>query len=191
MSKYSGKCDFYDNLCIHEYTEEELKNNIIIYIGNSKNPLKIDSYKSLIPYYPHIISVGSFDNEKRKSTIYLTSKSWVDIEEEESLNFYLSQILRVYNRCKRKKVPFDLDMARKELGYLYNDIKEVIDELIDRVNKYGKKANIDGLHLPFKEQCYRKILIDEMLRNGLDPCEYGYERFVNNGGGKINESATR
>ena len=178
MSEYSGKCDLYDTLSIHKYTEDELKNNVVIYIGDSKIPLQIKSYKSLIPYYPHIVSTGSFNNKERKALIHLTSKSWVDIEEEKSLNLYLSQILKVYNRCKRKKIHFDTNVVRKELGFLFDREDNVVDILVDRVIKYGKKANIDGLHLSFKDQYYRQILVNEMLKNDIDPCDYGYERFV-------------
>lgn len=178
MSIFSGKCDVYDTLVgIHEYTDEELKNNVDIYIGNVRTPLRIESKKDLIPYYPHLISVGSFDNEKRKSTIFITSKSHVDYEEEDILNWRLKDLLRIYNRCKRKKIEFNTDEAVKKITWNgWNE--EAYKELAKRVKEYGKKATIDGIHLRMHER-YRQELVGTMIKNGLDPSFYGdYERFV-------------
>lgn len=176
MSMYSGKCDLYDSLImIHNYEEEELLKNVLIFVGNNKEPLKLKSSKELIPYYPYIICCAHFDNELRKSVIYVTSESFVDIEEKESLNFKLKQVLKVYNRCKRKKIDFDIDSCIKEVCY-QDYCKDIYIELVTRVKEKGKKATIDGLHLDMYER-YRVMLVDEMIRNGLDPKLYGYERF--------------
>lgn len=177
MSVFSGKCDCYDSLIsIHEYTDEELKNNVNIYIGNVRTPLKIESCKDLIPYYPHIVYASCHDNSERKSTIYLTSESWVDIEERESLEFRLKELLRIYNRCKRKKIEFDVDEAVKKICWMgWNE--EPYRELAIRVKEHGNKATIDGIHLRMHEH-YRQELVDEMIENGLDPVYWGYGRFI-------------
>ena len=176
MSVYSGKCDLYDSLVmIHGYEEEVLKNNVIIYVGDSKEPLKINSSKDLIPYYPYLISMSYHDNIEKKCVVYTTSESFVDIEEREILEFKLKEILRFYNRCKRKKVDFNIEDCIKEVCYS-NWNKEIYIELIHRVAKQGKKATIDGLHLRMHE-IYREYLVKEMNNNGLNPIDYGYERF--------------
>lgn len=178
MSRYSGKCDLFDSfVMIHNYTDEELKNNVRVYLGKSDTPLKLETIKDLIPYYPHLISVGCYDNTERKSVIYITSKSFVDIEEQETLEYYLKRILTIYNRCKRKKIEFNIDDVIKEICWTdYN--KAVIAELANRVKENGKKATIDGVHLRMHER-YREELVREMIKNNIDPTKYGYGRFIN------------
>ena len=176
MSRYSGRSDVYDTfVAIHNYTDEELRNNVEVYIDNN-TPLQIDSLKSLIPYYPHIISSACFDNKERKAVIHIASTSSVDTEEEKYLISYLEEILKIYDRCKRKKIEFNVDDVVKELAWFNWNI-EPITEIANRVKEKGKRATVDGIHLRMHE-CYRQLLVNEMIKNGLDPCNYGYERFV-------------
>ena len=133
----------------------------------------------MIPYYPHIVSSAGFNNAERKSTVYLSSESWVDIEEREALEWRLKHLLTIYNRCKRKKIEFNVDEALKEILW-GNWNEEPYRELANRVKENGKKATIDDIHLKMHEY-YRKELAEEMLRNGLNPADYGYGRFVNGG----------
>lgn len=175
MSMFSGKCDCYDTLVvIHNYTEIDLKNKVEIYVGNNTEPLHIDSYKDLIPYYPHLISSAMFS--KGKSVVHLSSESFVDSEERESMEFRLKELIKIYNRCKRKKIDFNINDSVKEICYGdWN--KDIICALAKRVKENGKKATIDGLHLKLHEM-YRKELVDVMVENNLDPREYGYDRFM-------------
>lgn len=178
ISKFSGKCDVYDSLIeIHRYTEEELRNNVKIYIGNSQEPLKISSHKDLIPYYPYLIGMVFYDNVERKSVVRLSSKSFVDREERECLERRLQELIKIYNRCKRKKIEFDVDEALTRVVWSgWNE--EPYRELANRVKENGKKATIDGIHLQMHER-YRQLLVDEMIKNELNPCDYGdYERFL-------------
>lgn len=179
MSIYSGKCDCYDTLVmIHNYSDEELKNNVSIYIGDSKEPLHISSKKDLIPYYPFLISSAYFNGEERIADIHLTSESYVDISEKERFDLYLKWILKIYNRCKRKKVEFNVDEAVEEICPSRWDYdKDSIIELVKRVGADGKKASAQGLHLKMCEY-YRNRLAETMLCNGLNPADYGYGRFI-------------
>lgn len=175
MSRFSGKCDVYDVLIgIHEYTLEELQNNVKIYVGNNSEPLKIEKMSDLIPYYPYIVASAGFDTAGRKSTIHLSSESFVDQEEREILNIYLKQVIKIYNRCKRKKIPFEVENVIDELES-WN--KDVVLEIARRVQEKGKNADIEGIHLKSRDY-YRRELAKEMVENGLNPAEYGYERFV-------------
>ena len=131
----------------------------------------------LIPYYPYVVCTAVHNNADRTATIRLTSESYVDVEERERLNLYLEQLLKIYNRCKREKTKFDIKEAVDEVSF-WNFNVEAIMELANRVAKSGKKATIDGIHLKMHE-FYRKQLAEEMLKSGLNPTEYGYERFVN------------
>lgn len=178
ISRYSGKCDWKDSLEIHKYTLEELQNNVKIYVGNNSEPLHIEKMSDMIPYYPYIIASACFDNVQRKSVIHLTSESFVDREERDILEWRLKDLLKIYNRCKRKKVEFDVEEAVKEITW--NGWNEKAHrELANRVKEKGKKATVDGIHLRMHERC-RQELVKEMLKNDIDPCEYGYERFVIN-----------
>lgn len=176
MSKWSGKCDLADSLEIHNYTLEELQNNIDIYVGNNLEPLHIERMEDLIPYYPYIVSCAYHNNAKRKAAIHLTSESWVDIEERNCLEWKLKHLLKIYNRCKRKKIEFDVEEALKEIVWNgWNE--EPCREIANRVKEKGKKATVDGVHLKMHEY-YRQELVDEMIKNGLNPVHFGYERFV-------------
>ena len=77
MSMFSGKCDFYDEIAIFGLNQI-LKSKV--YVGDSKEPLKLNSLRDCIPYYPYVV-VASFTTNG-SGTIILTSKSWVDIEAE-------------------------------------------------------------------------------------------------------------
>lgn len=115
MSRFSGKCDCYDTLVmIHKYTDDELKNNVKIYIYGDPEPIKIEKRKDLIPYYPHLIGSAGFDNENRKATVYITKKPFTDSREEKQLDFYLHEYLKIFNRCKRKKMEFNVEDAVRE-----------------------------------------------------------------------------
>ena len=175
MSRYSGKCDWADSLEIHNYTLEELQNNVKIYVGNNTEPLHIEKMSDMIPYYPYIVGCAFYNN--RTATVHLSSQSYVDIRERESLEFTLEWLLKIYNRCKRKKVEFHVEDAVKEITWNgWNE--EPYRELAKRVKEKGKKATVDGIHLEMQE-IYRRDLVEEMLKNGLNPLDYGdYGRFI-------------
>jgi hypothetical protein len=160
---------------IHQYTLEELQKSHI-YIGDSKEELHINSLAELIPYYPYLISSGFFDNVERTATIYLSSESYVDSQEKDTLIFYLKEVLKIYNRCRRKKTDFTLDEVLREFYWSHWD-EEVYTELYSRVLLHGKNANIEDIHTKTGEH-YRQELADEMIKNGMDPAGYGYERFM-------------
>ena len=77
MSKFSGKCDFYDEIEIFGL-ENILKSKV--YVGENKEPLNLTCREDCIPYYPYVVTCSVKTNNV--GTIHLTSKSWVDIEAE-------------------------------------------------------------------------------------------------------------
>lgn len=79
MSRFSGKCDFCDEIEI--FGLEHILNSEV-YVGNSEEPLKLTCLADCVPYYPYIVSIAHHDNVKNCSYIRLTEKSWVDIEIE-------------------------------------------------------------------------------------------------------------
>lgn len=172
MSKFCGKCDFADSIEIRgvdKILEAE------IYVGNKK--LEAETYKDLIPYLAYI--VGIMASSDGRMYIRLSRESYVDTEEKDTLNRYLKDALRIYNRCKRKKTEFNTWDAITEI--CWNDYNlDVITEIVNRVNEKGRKADIEGVHTQLGE-LYRRNLVREMLEHGLDPSEYGLERFINIG----------
>lgn len=184
MSKFSGKCDFYCHILMssEDLTEEESFNKFngtklykykqpkdcvkitdIKDMNKNWEEIKYHSLKDLVPYYPYIVSLGFCDNkDNNKSTIVLSSESYVDSSEREILEFMLKEILRYYNRAKRKKEHFNKDeVLSKVCRNKYNEY--AYNELIDRVDKYGKKANINGIELSMSKY-YRDELRKEMER---------------------------
>lgn len=140
MSNVSGKCDFKDSLWMGGETEEEVFNKFNgtkLYICQPlpddfdleealKNKVNIpeayykrveySSIKDLIPLYPHLISFAAVDNTNPKtSVVCLSRESYIDREERENLEFRLKEILRIYNRCKRMKIAFNVDEVVKEV----------------------------------------------------------------------------
>lgn len=204
MSYYSGKCDFCDHIWMSSETEEEAFNKFNgtkLYITqplpddfsweeahqtNIDIPetyfkkIEYSSIKDLIPFYPYTISMAFYSKNPYESMICLSSESFVDKEERESLEWRLKNLLTIYNRCKRKKIEFNVEEALKEIVWNgWNE--EPYRELSNRVKENGKKATINGIHLKMHEY-YRRELVNEMIKNGLNPCDYGnYERFIEKG----------
>jgi hypothetical protein len=77
MSRFSGKCDFYDEIEIFGL-ENILKSKV--FVGPSKEPLKLTSRRDCIPYYPYVVMASYYNDGV--GCLFLTAKSWVDIEEE-------------------------------------------------------------------------------------------------------------
>lgn len=79
MSKFSGKCDFYDEICIFGI-EVVLKAKV--YVGDSENPVELKTLADCVPYYPYITTASYYNSISGERIIYLSDKSWVDVEEE-------------------------------------------------------------------------------------------------------------
>lgn len=172
MSKFSGKCDFYDSIeiCGFDFNKYE------VYLGHGGEPLKFAREEDLIPYYPHIIGCSFTNNTEKRSVIYLTSKSWVDIEEEEWLEFVKNQMLKYRRRQKRRREEFNIKEA-VHMATFSSGTDSIYHILAERVRDEGAKASYADLHRPSSEY-YRRALVEEMLKHGLNPADYGYGRFV-------------
>ena len=101
MSKFSGKCDFYDEIEIFGL-ENILKSKV--YIGDSKEPLSLTCLEDCIPYYPHIVYMSAKTNGV--GTIRLTEKSYIDMREDE---FGPSPYLEYYRKeLEREKEKYGI-----------------------------------------------------------------------------------
>ena len=89
MSVYSGKADLFDNL--GDATDEKLQNSNI-YIGDNIIPLRINNQHDLAPYYPYLVAVGSWSDGHAE--IHLSTESFIDTDERESLTWKLEDVKR-------------------------------------------------------------------------------------------------
>lgn len=177
MSKFSGKCDLADVIAIHQITDFS---KLMIYAyGNDIVPLRIDCKKDLVPYYPYLVvaMTGSSDGA---TIIHLSEKSHVDTEEAEYLTWILDSVKRYWTRCKRKKQPFDREEALQKAAWF--NVQDYHEELVDRVESLGKKATIEGIHVPMYDKL-RQQLYDEMIKAGWDESSsykwcFGWHRWL-------------
>lgn len=95
MSKFSGKCDFYDEIKIFGLDKVL---SAKIYIGENDYPLPINTYYDCIQYFPHIVIMSFYDSVAGCQIIRLSEKSWVDIEERRygkmPIHDYYRQLLK-------------------------------------------------------------------------------------------------
>lgn len=167
VSIYSGKCDVYDSLVmINDITDFS---NVRIYASdNHIIPLRIDSQKDLIPYYPYLVVMMSSIKDEEIS-VHLSEKSYVDTEEEERLQWRLNQLKKYYRRCKRNHEPYDEKEAIKKIC-IWDTAEEYETELVNRVKLSGEKATYIGVHIPMFDEM-RKKLYDEMISAGYNKFE--------------------
>lgn len=105
MSRFSGKCDFLDNLEMRGVLDsqekfEEFKKRSKVYVGDEL--LVFDTPEDLIPYYTHIISFASY-NKERGRVIHLTKRSWLEIEEERYFpSTYKLRMMQKFDRFVRE-----------------------------------------------------------------------------------------
>lgn len=166
ISGYSGKCDIFDSL--GDYTDEQLQ-QCNIFIEDNPVPLRINNQHDLAPYYPHLmISGGGY---KGCWTCQITSRSFIDIEEEEHLSWKLRDFQKYWRKCKRDKTPYVESEAIEKV--CWTPPTETDKEIANRVGMYGNKATIDGIHDGIHEY-YRSKLLEEMINLGWDESRAKY-----------------
>lgn len=162
MSRFSGKCDFYDHIAIHGL-DSVLASRV--YVGRSTEPLKLVTRADCIPYYPYVIS--SCGCTHGGGTIYLMEKSWVDIEEEQLghlkiHDFYREALAEELQNAKIK-------MAADESAHMYNGVwldrarfVRNLGELLSQTREGIKGAYLDEhdrVHVTFKSNPgYEKVI---------------------------------
>ena len=170
MSRYSGKCDTYDHFWMRAETDEDVQKEIdhtdfYMWVKGRRVKLDIHTVKDLVPYYPFLISMGSWSAEH--GVVVFSNESYVDREEREHMEWHLKDALAEYKRCKRKKIPFDPKAFLDKIWWTPSNYSE---EIVNRVARDGLKANIDGLYSTAKDKWERIPLAQEMKR-------YGYNDF--------------
>lgn len=169
MSKFSGKCDFYDSIsiaCDGDATkiDEYLANTDIYVYGKDSRKHKVEcrNEMEIAKYYPYLTSIGCFDNTSNKRFVVLSSCPFIDTEEKERIDLHVNDAYRYWNKCKRNKKPFVID---EYLETVWSSYKEIDKQIAERIAKDGKKAKFDGIHFPMHEY-YRKQWFEELVRLG-------------------------
>ena len=163
MSQFCGKCDFCDVLSMGHVDFD--KSEFYMYINNRRHKLDINNKHDAIKYYPYLISsMGGSKNGRY--CIVLTSESFIDREEQERLDWEVRDILAYWEKCKRKKIPFDEEEAMKNIAFS----NAVTREIIERVQVLGDKTTTEGLHTSIHEY-YRHKWYEEMINDGYDKKE--------------------
>ena len=177
MSKYSGKCDFGDTW---EILGDRIK-NAKIYFGYNIVPLKIESEKDALPYFPYL--VGSMASSDESTTIHLSTISYVDQQEKNILESSWESAMRVYRRLVRNKEAITVDAIIKETFPSFEKDNQNNKVMAEAIVRDGKKAKMpSNIHTPMAEH-YRKVLYDDMIKAGYAETEaykwvYGMERFI-------------
>lgn len=169
MSRFCGKCDFYDSFVMigsdgkHGKLEENLKRLKLYVYGKDgrDHRVKSDTIKDIAKYYPYLEGVMSYSKETGYN-IYLQSDSFIDQEEREHIGWYVRDVLKYWRKCKRGKKPFVVNECIQTLHWMNDDILRTVAE---RVAKDGDKAEFDDIHDSLHEY-YRREWFEEMVRVG-------------------------
>lgn len=179
----SSKSDFQDWCEMHNTPEEILEEYKVYAYGNDIVPLRMESKKDLVAYYPYIVTVMA--KNKDSGVIHLSEKSYIDTSEEEKLNWDLKALIRYWKKCKKNHDVFDKNEALKKIVWPIDDTPEDYEiELVERVAEYGAKAIIDDLHDSYHDRM-RNEWYQLMIDAGWSKQEaykwvYGWKRYFNN-----------
>lgn len=121
MSKFTGKCDFYDQI---EVCGIDSVLNADIEIGNKHIQLK--SLKECALYYPNIISMSCASNDH--SYIKLTDDAWFNIEEKRNLKIEMEWVKKNTVDVKEKKKNSLLMMYMKRFSIILLQMKKKSEE---------------------------------------------------------------
>lgn len=178
MSIFCGKCDVRD-MFYYETEEEMLESikNTRFIIDDVET--EINSIKELVPYYPCVLGIATYNGETKGGTCMFSSKSYADKESNEIIQSRYENALRSFKRLKRKKM--DITAQNIYDGYYHfgSKYKNVDGELVlDKETKdeidweICKRIERDGEYAITNDLCtnmssiYRYYLYEEMIRVG-------------------------
>lgn len=168
-----GKCDFRDDLIMiyadgsDEQVEAFLQKSKI-YVGNF-GPLNLEKFEDCIPYFHHIMASGSFSKDSG-NVIHLSSKSYIDIREEETLENIYNQVFNYYKKCQQIKKPMNWERFVRD--YYVNDGFEkdnyrIIFNRFYEDSKNALKTKWDGLVTAWATS-RRQDLLEYAKKNNCD-----------------------
>lgn len=168
MSKYCGKCDFYDSLAIWgvvdggKFTPEAPELLRRWHVSVSGKPLDIKSPKDVVPYFPFIVGSGGFSKES--CTVNLSAESYNDEHAKEHFSAVKEWMLRARKKAERKGR--DVTVAVLATLSPWHTVDDDPDrKLALRVISHGSKATYDDL-VPLFCRFWRDELVETMVENG-------------------------
>ena len=172
MSQFSGKCDFYDSVvmihCDDDPTKlEDFLAGTSIYIRGKdgrEHKVEVRNEKEACLYYPYLTVVAAFSRNENKNTIILSSNSFIDQEEREHIGYYINDVRKYWNKCKRNKEEFTVEKCVEHFAMMWRN-SELYTEIATRFLNNGNKAEFDDIHDNMHEY-YRRKWFDEMVRLG-------------------------
>ena len=173
MSKFSGKCDVGDT---YEILGERMK-NAKVYIGDNIIPLRIDSEKDALPYFPFL--VGSMASSDESTTIRLGSSSYVDVPEQEILDREWEYLRKRYRKLAKNGTP-SVEALLEDGFFKDRDYGDAMAESMIEQKGKGERPDLSISYLDH----YRDTLYHELLANGYEENEayrwaYGFRRWLN------------
>ena len=181
--KVSGKCCLEDTLEIWtQYNDNKLKkflNRTSFYCDDitPKNKLCISNYKDIVPYLPRVESIAAFSKDGENTIILQKRPHWAYEETNRLENMY-EDILKLYNRCKRKKIEFTKEYCIENSFYGKEYFQKYYNILLDRFLEFGKKMTFSDIHFETTNKLYREPFIEEMISEGYTK-EQAYEWVYN------------
>ena len=139
MSRWSGKCDFCDD-CEMIHNPQEYIEKSKIYLGDARVMIKEE--KDLIPYYTHLVAMGSY-NKENGNVIHLSRESFIDREEKEFLSWKIRDVITTFRKAKREKVEVTLDYLKTQKYYWGHGEDVIYSAIIDKI-----KNNMDLIKDP-------------------------------------------
>lgn len=129
MSKWTGKCDFYDD-CEMIHNRKEIIKDSQIYLDDARVMIKEE--KDLIPYYTHLVAMASY-NKESGNIIHLSSNSFIDREEREHLAWKIRDVITAFRKAKKEKVEVTLDYLKKQKFWWGGHDDFIYKALIDKI----------------------------------------------------------
>lgn len=146
MSRFTGKCDFFDD-CEMIRTPEEIVGRSDIYLGDAK--VEIKTSKDLIPYYTHIVSSASY-NKDEGNTINLSKESFIDTEEKGFMVWRIIDAIKIARKAKKEKKSFDLNYLKSERNDNFDTTPDFLWKMI--ISIVNGQPEIIKMHIS-KDYC--------------------------------------
>lgn len=151
MSKFTGKCDFYD-WCFMICNPKEVLEKAKVYYGDSI--IHIESEKDLFPYATHLIaSMASSDGNQ---SIHLSKDSFIDSEERDFIAWRVRDCIQLARKAKKDKVEFNIDYVMSKITDFAPD-RLVYLQIVEILNK---NPDIVKFHFPKKDREASLVLAD-------------------------------
>lgn len=160
MSKYSGKCDFYDLVFMINEDKPDYLKNTDIYFGNpldkaSCQKIEVTNEYEAAPLFPHLVGVATHINGR--NTLFLSDKPYYDEMDSSRIDWIVKDVEKAIRSLKRAKQTVTKE-AIKEKVYASEDEK-TMGNIINAVLAQ-RKPNVyfNSTNSLFRKAHYEKLV---------------------------------